>query len=50
MTEMQEGAPRGAFLPSSLMYLYSGAPMHLCPGVDMRPSKEGAYIPENAGM
>ena len=34
MTEMQEGAPRGAFLPSSLMYLYSGAPMHLCSGVD----------------
>jgi hypothetical protein len=35
MTEMQEGAPRGAFLPSSLMYLYSGAPMHLCSGVDI---------------
>jgi hypothetical protein len=34
MTEMQEGTPRGAFLPSSLMYLYSGAPMHLCSGVD----------------
>src|SRR5260370_28206957 len=34
MTEMQEGAPRGALLRSSLMYLYSGAPMHLCSGVD----------------
>ena len=35
MTEMQEDAPRGAFLPPSLMYLYSGAPMHLCSGVDI---------------
>ena len=34
MTEMQEGAPRGAFLQSSVMYSYSGAPMHLCSGVD----------------
>jgi hypothetical protein len=27
-------SPRGAFLQSSVMYSYSGAPMHLCSGVD----------------
>ena len=30
----QEGPPRGAFLPASLMHLYSGVPMHFVSGVD----------------
>ena len=31
---MQEGPPRGAFLPASLMQFYSGVPMHFVSGVD----------------
>ncbi|MCG3772074.1 MAG: hypothetical protein JW384_03276 [Nitrosomonadaceae bacterium] len=30
----QEGPPRGAFLPASLMQFYSGVPMHFVSGVD----------------
>jgi hypothetical protein len=47
MTEMQEGAPRGAFLQSSVMYSYSGAPMHLCSGVDSLPIFAAGKANEN---
>jgi hypothetical protein len=38
MTEMAGKRPAGRLLPSFLMYLYSGAPMHLRSGVDNAPS------------
>jgi hypothetical protein len=31
---MQEGPPRGAFLPSAVTHFYSGQPMHFYSGVD----------------
>jgi hypothetical protein len=34
IAELQEGPARGAFLPSSVRYFRSGAPMHLWPDVD----------------
>jgi hypothetical protein len=38
----REQAPRGAIWRSSLMYLYSGAPMHFPSGVDSRRTKRAA--------
>ena len=34
MTPKRKKAPAGAFLRSSLMHFYSGAPMHFLSGVD----------------
>ena len=41
---MQEGPPRGAFLPSAVTHFYSGQPMHFYSGVDNWPVRLGSMI------
>ena len=46
---MHEGPPRGAFMPSAVMHIYSGKPMHLYSGVDT-PGEERSELGLDVGL